>query len=45
VGLFTREPKVVKRVLDVFEEDWAKTQAGQKEIKVSEKEPALAEAG
>lgn len=44
VGLFTKDPKVVKRILDVFEEDWAKTELGQKEIKVVEKELALAEA-
>jgi len=44
VGLFSREPKVIKRILDIFEEDWAKTELGQKEIKVVEKELALTEA-
>jgi cardiolipin synthase len=45
VGLLCKEPKVVKAVLEVFESDWAKTELGQKEIKVAEKELALAEAG
>ncbi len=44
VGLLCKEPKVVKAVLEVFESDWAKTDLGQKEIKVAEKELALAEA-
>ena len=44
VGLFTKDAKVVKRILDVFEEDWAKTELGQKEHKVHEKELVLAEA-
>ena len=42
VGLFCREPKVVKAIADLFEADWAKTEMGQKEIKVGEKELALA---
>ena len=42
VGLFCREPKVVKAIADLFEGDWAKTEMGQKEIKVAEKELALA---
>jgi cardiolipin synthase A/B len=44
VGLLCKEPKVIKAVLEVFESDWAKTDLGQKEIKVAEKELALAEA-
>jgi cardiolipin synthase A/B len=44
VGLLCKEPKVIKAVLEVFESDWAKTELGQKEIKVAEKELALAEA-
>jgi cardiolipin synthase A/B len=44
VGLFTREAKVVKQILEVFEADWAKTDLGQKELKAVEKELALAEA-
>ena len=44
VGLFTREPRVVKQILEIFEADWAKTELGQKEIKAVEKELALAEA-
>jgi len=42
VGLITRESKVVKRIAEVFETDWAKTDLGQKELKVAakaEKEP------
>jgi phosphatidylserine/phosphatidylglycerophosphate/cardiolipin synthase-like enzyme len=42
VGLFCREPKVVKAIADLFEADWAETEMGQKEIKVAEKELALA---
>ena len=43
VGVLSRDPKVVKAIADLFEEDWAKTEMGQKEIKVTEKELALAE--
>ena len=43
VGLITRDPKVVKAIDDVFEADWAKTELGKKEMKVHEKELALAE--
>ena len=42
VGIFCRDPKVVKAVCELFEADWAKTEMGQKEIKVAEKELALA---
>jgi phosphatidylserine/phosphatidylglycerophosphate/cardiolipin synthase-like enzyme len=42
VGILCREPKVVKAVCELFEADWAKTELGQKEIKVAEKELALA---
>ena len=45
VGLVSREPKVVKRLVEVFESDWAKTDLGQKELKAAEKlekEPAAA---
>ena len=44
VGLFCREAKVVKAVVEVFEADWAKTDLGQKELKAVEKDLALAEA-
>lgn len=44
VGVLSKDPKVVKGLLEVFESDWAKTDLGQKEIKVVEKEIALAEA-
>jgi phosphatidylserine/phosphatidylglycerophosphate/cardiolipin synthase-like enzyme len=45
VGLFCREAKLVKQLLEVFESDWAQTQLGQKELKAIEKEVALAEVG
>ena len=44
VGILTKDSSVVKAIADLFEEDWAKTDLGQKEIKVHEKELALAEA-
>jgi cardiolipin synthase len=44
VGLFCKEAKVVKAILEVFESDWCKTDLGQKELKAAEKELALAEA-
>src|SRR6478735_1137807 len=42
VGLITRDPKIVKALLEVFEGDWVKTDLGKKELKVHEKELALA---
>jgi cardiolipin synthase A/B len=45
LGLIVRDPKIVKAILDVFEKDWARTELGQKELKVLEKELSLAEAG
>jgi len=44
VGILTKDPKVVKRIAELFEADWAKTELGQKEHKVGEKELALTEA-
>ena len=44
VGILSKDSKIVKAIADLFEEDWAKTELGQKEIKVHEKEVALAEA-
>jgi hypothetical protein len=44
VGLFCREPKVVKQLVEIFETDWAKTERGEKELKALEKESELAEA-
>ena len=44
VGLFCKEAKVVKAILEIFDADWAKTDLGQKELKAVEKELALAEA-
>ena len=43
VGLITQDPKVVKRMSEVFEEDWAKTELGKKETKHFEKEQKQAE--
>ena len=44
VGLIVRAPTVVKRLQEVFEEDWAKTDLGKKEQKEFEKEQKLATA-
>lgn len=38
VGLITRDPKTIKRLSEVFEEDWAKTELGKKETKLFAKE-------
>ena len=43
VGLITRDPKVVKRMSEVFDEDWAKTELGKKETKHFEKEQKQAD--
>jgi phosphatidylserine/phosphatidylglycerophosphate/cardiolipin synthase-like enzyme len=43
VGLVTKDAKVVKALLDVFEADWVQTEIGKKELKAHEKEIALAE--
>jgi phosphatidylserine/phosphatidylglycerophosphate/cardiolipin synthase-like enzyme len=43
VGLIVKDPKVVKRLMEVFEEDWAKTDLGKKEQKQFAKEQKLAE--
>ena len=43
VGLLSKDAKVVKAIADLFEADWAKTELGQKEHKVGEKELALAD--
>lgn len=44
VGLIVRDPKVVKRMLDVFEEDWSNTELGQKEKKQADEADAEEEA-
>ena len=44
VGLFCREARVVKRLVEIFEADWAKTDLGAKALKAVEKEIELAEA-
>ena len=41
VGLIVRDPAVVKRMQDVFEEDWAKTDVGRKEQKEFAKDQKL----
>jgi phosphatidylserine/phosphatidylglycerophosphate/cardiolipin synthase-like enzyme len=43
VGVIVKDPKVVKRLQEVFEEDWAKTELGRKEQKQFEKEMKQAE--
>jgi phosphatidylserine/phosphatidylglycerophosphate/cardiolipin synthase-like enzyme len=43
VGIIVRDAKVVKGMCEVFEEDWAKTDLGQKEIKQHEKAEKAAE--
>ena len=42
VGILSKDPKVVKAIADLFETDWARTELGQKEHKVGEKELAQA---
>jgi phosphatidylserine/phosphatidylglycerophosphate/cardiolipin synthase-like enzyme len=44
VGLIVKDSKVVKRLQEVFEEDWAKTELGRKEQKQFEKEQKQTEA-
>ena len=43
VGLIVKDARSVKRMLEVFDADWAKTDLGQKEFKVHEKELKAAE--
>jgi cardiolipin synthase len=38
VGMITKDPKVAKRLAEIFEVDWAKTASGAKEIKEQKKE-------
>ena len=38
VGLIVKEPKTVKRLLETFEADWAKTDLSAKEAKEAKKE-------
>jgi phosphatidylserine/phosphatidylglycerophosphate/cardiolipin synthase-like enzyme len=45
VGLIARDPKVVRRMQEVFEADWAKTDLGKKEQKQFQKELKQAESG
>ena len=45
VGLITRDPKVVKRIGEVFDDDWAKTDLGKKETKHFEKDQKQADDG
>lgn len=44
VGLIAHDPKVIKRMCEVFEEDWAKTELGKKEHQEFEKAMKLAQA-
>lgn len=43
IGLIARDPKIVKRMQEVFEADWAKTELGKKEQKQFHKERKQAE--
>ena len=43
VGLIVKDPKVVKAMQEIFEEDWSKTEFGMKEQKQFAKEQKLAE--
>jgi len=43
VGLIVKEPKTVKRLLETFEADWAKTDLRAKEAKEAKKEEKLKE--
>jgi len=44
VGVVVRDPKVVKGICDVFEQDWARTELGQKEHREHARAAAEAEA-
>jgi cardiolipin synthase A/B len=43
IGLIVKDVRLVKRMLEVFDADWAKTELGQKEFKVHEKALKAAE--
>ena len=43
VGLIAKDPKIVKRMQEIFDEDWAKTDLGKKEHKEFEKDQKLTE--
>jgi phosphatidylserine/phosphatidylglycerophosphate/cardiolipin synthase-like enzyme len=45
VGLIVKDPKVIKRLTEVFEADWGETSRAEKEQKQAAGEPELAEAG
>jgi phosphatidylserine/phosphatidylglycerophosphate/cardiolipin synthase-like enzyme len=38
IGVIVKHPRVVKRIVELFESDWAATQAGKKERKEEKKE-------
>lgn len=42
VGVITKDPKIVKRLLDVFQADWAKTEAAKAPEEPAEKEQVAA---
>ena len=44
VGLIVKDTNVVKRMQEIFEQDWAKTELGKKEQKQFEREQKLADA-
>jgi phosphatidylserine/phosphatidylglycerophosphate/cardiolipin synthase-like enzyme len=43
VGIIVRDAKIVKRLQEVFDADWAKTELGRKEVKEFEKDQKLEE--
>jgi cardiolipin synthase A/B len=45
VGVLFKDAKIVKQMIEMFEQDWSRTEMGKKEIENAEKELALAEAG
>lgn len=45
VGIIFKDAKAARAMLEIFEQDWARTELGRKELAVVEKELALAEAG
>lgn len=44
VGVMFKDVKAIKQMLEIFEQDWSRTELGKKEVSVNAKELALAEA-
>ena len=43
IGVIVKHPRVVKRIVEIFESDWAATEAGKKEEKKEAKREAKEE--